>query len=82
MKSGMKHLIEAFYRSITENTPGPIRYEEIILTARIMDQTSRSTKHAQLQHPMEQPSSVDDLVVPLKLLGSEFPELIFSSHQG
>ena len=37
MKSGMKYLIEAFYRSIQENTPVPIPYREIILTARIMD---------------------------------------------
>jgi predicted dehydrogenase len=37
MKSGMKYLIEAFYRSIVEDTPGPIRYSEILLTARIMD---------------------------------------------
>ena len=38
MKSGMKYLIESFYRSILENTPEPIRYEEILLTARIMDE--------------------------------------------
>lgn len=37
MKSGMKYLIESFYHSIVENTPGPIRYEEILLTTRIMD---------------------------------------------
>jgi predicted dehydrogenase len=37
MKSGMKCLIESFYRSIVENTPAPIRHEEILLTARIMD---------------------------------------------
>jgi predicted dehydrogenase len=37
MKSGMKYLIESFYRSIVDNTPGPIRHEEILLTARIMD---------------------------------------------
>jgi predicted dehydrogenase len=37
MKSGMKYLIESFYRSIVENTPDPIRHEEILLTARIMD---------------------------------------------
>jgi predicted dehydrogenase len=37
MKSGMKHLIEAFYRSIREGTPLPISYREILLTARIMD---------------------------------------------
>jgi predicted dehydrogenase len=37
MKSGMKYLIESFYRSITEGTPVPIPYREICLTARIMD---------------------------------------------
>jgi predicted dehydrogenase len=37
MKSGMKELIEAFYRSITEGTPAPIPYREIILVARIED---------------------------------------------
>lgn len=36
-KSGMKYLIESFYRSIVEDTPVPIPYREIILTARIMD---------------------------------------------
>jgi predicted dehydrogenase len=37
MKSGMKYLIESFYRSITENLPVPIPYREILLTAKIMD---------------------------------------------
>jgi predicted dehydrogenase len=37
MKSGMKHLIESFYRSIHEDSPPPIPYREITLTARIMD---------------------------------------------
>jgi hypothetical protein len=37
MKSGMKHLIEAFYRSIAEDRPVPIPYREILLTAQIMD---------------------------------------------
>ena len=37
MKSGMKYLIESFYRSIIEDTPPPIPYREILLTARIMD---------------------------------------------
>jgi len=37
MKSGMKFLIESFYRSIVEDTPVPIPYREIILTAKIMD---------------------------------------------
>jgi len=37
MDSGMKHLIEDFYRSIREGTPLPISYREILLTAKIMD---------------------------------------------
>jgi len=37
MKSGMKNLIEAFYRSITQNSPLPIAYREILLTSRICD---------------------------------------------
>jgi predicted dehydrogenase len=37
MKSGMKYLIESFYRSIVDNTPPPIPYRQILLTARIMD---------------------------------------------
>ena len=37
MKSGMKCLIESFYRSVDEGAPLPIPYREIILTARIMD---------------------------------------------
>jgi predicted dehydrogenase len=38
MKSGMKFLMESFYRSISENQPVPIPYREIVLTAHIMDQ--------------------------------------------
>lgn len=37
MESGMKHLFEAFYRSITDGAPVPIPYREILLTSRIMD---------------------------------------------
>jgi predicted dehydrogenase len=37
MKSGMKHLIESFYRSITDGAPLPITHREILLTARITD---------------------------------------------
>jgi hypothetical protein len=33
----MKYLIEAFYRSINNDTAVPISYREILLTARIMD---------------------------------------------
>jgi predicted dehydrogenase len=38
MKSGMKFLIESFYRSIVDGAPLPIPYREILLTARIMDE--------------------------------------------
>jgi len=47
MDSGMKCLIESFYRSIREDAPVPIPYREIVGTGRIMDsifeqlQTSR-----------------------------------------
>ena len=37
MESSKKNLIESFYRSIRDNTPVPIPYQEIILTTRIMD---------------------------------------------
>ena len=37
MKSGMKYLIERFYRSIADGTPPPIPYVEILRTANIMD---------------------------------------------
>jgi predicted dehydrogenase len=36
--SGMKYLIESFYRSIQKSDPLPISYREILLTARIMDE--------------------------------------------
>jgi predicted dehydrogenase len=35
---GMKELVERFYNSIRNNSPPPIPYREIILTARIMDE--------------------------------------------
>jgi predicted dehydrogenase len=56
MKSGMKYLIESFYKSITDNQPVPIPYREIVLTARIMD-----TIFAQLQ--TEQHKSQDQLAL-------------------
>jgi predicted dehydrogenase len=37
MKSGMKFLIESFYRSIRDGSPLPISHREILLTAEIMD---------------------------------------------
>jgi predicted dehydrogenase len=41
MKAGMKYLIESFYQSITQDTPVPIPYEEIVRTADIMDSIFR-----------------------------------------
>jgi hypothetical protein len=38
MKSGMKCLVESFYRSIVDGGPVPIPYREIVLTARIMEE--------------------------------------------
>ncbi|MGH9404208.1 MAG: Gfo/Idh/MocA family protein [Terriglobia bacterium] len=56
MKSDLKHLIELFYRSITEGTPVPIPYREILLTARIMDeifaQLAARQREAQSQEPI------------------------------
>jgi predicted dehydrogenase len=55
MDSGMKYLIESFYRSIREEAPVPIPYREILLTARIMDaifeqlNASRSQDHLNLE---------------------------------
>jgi len=33
----MKYLIESFYQAIVNNSPVPIPYREIVLTAKIMD---------------------------------------------
>ncbi|PYX71548.1 MAG: hypothetical protein DMG78_14945, partial [Acidobacteria bacterium] len=58
MKSGMKYLIESFYRSIREGTPVPVPYREILLTAKIMDsifvqlEEKRSRVQAQSQMTM------------------------------
>jgi len=41
MESGVKNLLQAFYRSITEKQTVPIPYREILLTARIMDDIFR-----------------------------------------
>lgn len=45
--SGMRNLIESFYRSIQENTPVPIPYQEILRTARIMDSIFEQLKGSQ-----------------------------------
>ena len=50
MKSGMKYLIEAFYRSITDGAPLPIPYREIVVTARIMDDIFDQIRDVELEH--------------------------------
>jgi len=42
MKTGMKFLIESFYRSIVEGAPEPIPYREILLTTKIMEAIFKS----------------------------------------
>lgn len=37
MNYGMKYLVESFYRSVSDNSPLPISYREILVTSRIMD---------------------------------------------
>ncbi len=54
MKSGMKYLMESFYRSIVESTPGPIPYREILLTARIMDAIFAQLDEQQQERKVEQ----------------------------
>lgn len=49
MKSGMKYLIESFYRSIDSDAPTPIPYREILLTARIMDDIFAQLNSQRLQ---------------------------------
>jgi predicted dehydrogenase len=57
MDSGMKNLIEAFYCSIREDSPVPIPYREILITARIMDaifeQLNASRPQGRLAVPAE-----------------------------
>jgi predicted dehydrogenase len=39
--ASMKNLIQAFYRAVSDNTPAPITYKEILVTSRIMDEIFR-----------------------------------------
>ncbi len=47
MDSGMRYLIESFYRSIQDDGPVPIPYPEIILVANIMDKIFEQIHRAQ-----------------------------------
>jgi hypothetical protein len=46
--AGLKRLIEAFYKSILENSPLPLSYREILLTAKIMDEIFRQIGNKKL----------------------------------
>ncbi len=52
MKSGMKCLIESFYRSITEDAALPIPYHEILRTSRIMDAIFGQLNAKTSTHPL------------------------------
>jgi predicted dehydrogenase len=65
--SGMKYLIESFYRSIREGTPVPIPYREILLTARIMEAIFDQLRASQLQGRMES----QDRELPLGTIAPE-----------
>ena len=58
MDSGMKYLIESFYRSIREDAPVPIPYREILLTARIMDAIFDQLRTAGRTGPMAPKHSI------------------------
>jgi predicted dehydrogenase len=49
--SGIKYLIESFYRSVREDAPVPIPYREILLTARIMDSIFEQLNANRSQEP-------------------------------
>lgn len=67
MKSGMKYLIENFYRSIRENSAPPIPYAEILRTSRIMDAIFEQIRN---RPPTELPAQRDNaLAVPELALG-------------
>ena len=53
MDSGMKCLIESFYRSIRDGAPLPISYREIVLTARIMDAIFAQLRVGTLRDPLD-----------------------------
>ena len=52
LDSGMGHLIRSFYRSILEDSPAPIPYREIVLTAKIMDAIFDQLENTGSHHSM------------------------------
>jgi predicted dehydrogenase len=53
MDSGLKYLIRSFYCSVVENTPVPIPYWEILLTAKIMDSIFASLGASESPAPVD-----------------------------
>jgi len=53
MTAGMKNLMEAFHRSITEDAPLPISYRDIVLTCKIMDRIFAQTNQEREQAAQE-----------------------------
>lgn len=49
--SGLKNLVEAFYRAVRDDAPLPISHREILVTARIMDEVFRQLAEAGPEHP-------------------------------
>lgn len=64
--SGLKYLIDSFYRSIRQDTPVPIPYREILRTARIMDAVfgQLGADRSCRQIASSQLSSIDHYVLP------------------
>jgi predicted dehydrogenase len=61
MKSGMKYLIESFYRSIVEDTPTPIPYREILLISKLMESIFLKLGKQQLQDRATRAQRVEQL---------------------
>jgi predicted dehydrogenase len=57
MDSGMKYLIESFYRSVRDGAPLPISYREILVTARIMDSIFKQLNRSHVKEESEAPAN-------------------------
>ena len=73
--SGMKELIERFYNSVGSDSPPPIPYREIILTARIMDeifvQIYGGKKPEDRQNTIETRRNATTFDIPLPVVGHQ-----------
>jgi predicted dehydrogenase len=58
LDSGMKNLIESFYRSIRVDTPVPIPYSQILLTTKIMDTIFKQLANAKVHDNVALQTSV------------------------